>query len=449
MLNLARMHLEKALELTVPDADNPRLLYRLGKVWQLTGVEPQRVIDCLTQSIDRGADDPGEGYALLTRLYLQLSPPNVQAALEANQKYLALSTEGDNRIAAARLLRAELLLRSDDREEARSVLARIGPKAPQEVYAKARWLRALTCQQEQLWQEAAVLWEEILKDRPRDAAEPGRCLYYLGVCYRWLDRTKDAERVWEKALRYDFETAQAAALGLADLRLKSSNPAAALECFERFLKDVTSAERFHNTLVNLKEARALFEAGWQQYFQAADYERAQTLARLYGKIAQPQVSQRLVGQTADAWAHSCLRRSQESGCPNPEHWREQALLHWREAGIAYETGANATSDTSQRLKSLWQSATCYLEGESYAQAVTAFKRDPGLETSPERLGEGWYKISEVYRALNDKEAARAALRKCTEFPGSLAFAPATNWPSRTSSVETSTRRRPPSSKIWT
>ena len=108
---------------------------------------------------------------MLTEANLRLPVPDVEAALAANEKFLALPMDQEKVLAPARLVRAELLLRLQRRDEARVVLANINPTAPPAVYARARGMRATLCQQDELWSEAQKLWEEILQESPY--AAPG------------------------------------------------------------------------------------------------------------------------------------------------------------------------------------------------------------------------------------------------------------------------------------
>src|SRR5262249_40042167 len=171
--NSARAHLEEAQVLGIAETDATRLTYLLAKAWVHTNGEWTQIIDALERSIEAGADEPAEGYALLADAYLRLPERNVEAALKANEKELAVHYIGEELLAPARLLRGELLLELRRTEEARKVLANIGIQAPPGVLAKARYLRAISFQQEEHWNEAEALWKETLEDHavpPRDPA---------------------------------------------------------------------------------------------------------------------------------------------------------------------------------------------------------------------------------------------------------------------------------------
>jgi tetratricopeptide (TPR) repeat protein len=417
----ARHHLEQAAILHVTAEDQPRLLFRLGKALFHCGADAQVIIDYLSPSISEGADDPAEGYEMLTQAYLRLPQPNTRAALEANQKQLALSTANDESLAPARLLRGELLLGLCEAEEARQVLSRIHHDAPATIYARARYLLAESFQHDQLWPDATRIWEEILKDSAHLSGEPGRVLYYLGVCYAQLDRIKEAAATWDKALRYDPESGQAAALALADIRLTSDNPAEALEYFERAVRGLKSPETYHNSLLSLADARAIFEKAGRFYLKAGQYECAERLARSYAAICLPGGDQELLAHAAEQWAERSINQSQEPGRADSERLRQGAAAHRRQAAVAYQNIARLQADKSEQARWLRLSVERYLQAEAYHEATEGLQTLLRVETEPEQIGNAWFLLAEADRALKREPAARSAYLKCLEFPNRSAF----------------------------
>jgi tetratricopeptide (TPR) repeat protein len=416
----AREHLEAAAAENVPDTDQPRLRYRLARVWFLSGVDPQRIIDIMSQVPESTFEDANEAYGMLTQLYLNLPQPNVQAALDTNAKQLNLRTDNDDILEPVRCQRGELLLRLNRKDEARAILARIRRDAPGGLYARARLMRAHSCQQDGLWKEAVPLWEEILKEAKDPSPDAGHVLYYLGVCYRRLKRTRDAARVWEEALKEDAPSAQAAALGLAELKLLGPSPGSALEYFERCLQDVKAPSDFHNPLIDLAEVRRQIENGSRSYAQAGDFERAVRLAQLTGRIA-PGSNRESVAEFTEAWAQECLNRASHATGSCATRRLDEARAHFRDAGAAYEALANASAAGADQVKRLWASARCYYQGQHFAQAAGLLQRYLKSETSPQGLAQAWYFLAEIYRAVPDEKTARTAYLKCIEYPGALAF----------------------------
>jgi tetratricopeptide (TPR) repeat protein len=420
----ARFHLLQADALGVPEADRPRLAYRLGKVSAHTGADPQRVIDYLAPSIEDGADDPAEGYGMLAQAYLRLPHPNLEAALDANQKQLDQPTLNDDILAPARLLRGELLLRLQQPAEAHKVLKRIHPNGPADVYCRSRRLLAASCQQYEQWDEAAHFWQEVLERCQEPADQKARICYDLGLCYDHLGRQADADQAWkEAALARAGSVSRAAAFRLARLRLHSADPAMALEAFTLGLRDVAGPHDFGaNELLGLDEARRLCEKGCQTLTKAGAFEPAQKLAELYQKVALPGAAQTLLGNATDSWARALQEQARQAATPEASGQSEAAArTRFAQAGAAYEATAAACADPSKQPDWLWRSAECYRQGQDHVHTVSVLERFLQLSAPPERLGEGWYRRAEAHQALHEELAAQAAYRHCIEYPGPFAF----------------------------
>jgi tetratricopeptide (TPR) repeat protein len=448
VLQQARSHLEQAAQRgdvhqsTLSEADTSRLRYRLGKVLFQTGADPQRVIEYLATAVEQGADRRAEGYAILCNAYLKLPVPNVTAALQANQQQLALATEEDEAVlASARLLRGELLLRVQQMDEARKVLARIGPPAPPEIVARALQLRAESLQREKLWQEAAERWQELLSkegsgvtgrgsaheqgtDAPR-SQHPSPltpvAAYQLGVCYRELHRFVEALKEWEKVLPAAGEVRQAAALRMGEVRLLEHNAAGGLKSYEEALQAVGSSNGYHNSLLELTEARRLIEEGYRLCLSTADYDHAHALAVLLGKLSPPGGNQERLGQVAEAWAQDCRQRARQAQGPDAGRLDNEAAEHFREAGTAYAALADTLRGRAEEADWLRRSADQYMLAYEPARALAVLERYLKMERAPARLGDGWFQVGEARRALREAGPARIAFRKCIEYPGPAAF----------------------------
>src|SRR5262249_35400510 len=147
-----------------PPADQPRLLYRLGKVWLQSDRDLPRAIAYLERALLQGPDDAAEGFSLLAQAYLRLPAPNLEGALPANLKLLALPTLDEDVLGPARLQCGDLFLRLHRPAEARKILENIGAGAPRDVRYQGRTLQARACQDLRLWDEAVRVWQEVLKD---------------------------------------------------------------------------------------------------------------------------------------------------------------------------------------------------------------------------------------------------------------------------------------------
>jgi tetratricopeptide (TPR) repeat protein len=419
--DLARSHLEEAERLGVPEEYELKLAYRLGKTCFKLQADPQRTVDYLARSVREAADDLFEGYALLAQAYLRLPQPDLGGALEAIQRQLAQPQIEESLLAQPRLLCAELYRRLSKSEEARKVLSRIGPDAPPELLFRARLLRARILQEEGLWAEAAQLWE-VVKDDPRAAnSGPGHILYSLGLCYRKLDRPALAQQAWEAARQYEGEEGQAAAFGLADMRLRGSNTAAALEAFDAALRHLSTPADYHNSLVTLSAARKLIEDGCRWLQQSKDYKASLQLAQLYERLALSGVAAELTGQAAEAWGRALIAQAKQDNPETARQEEEEAREQFRLAGAAFEAVA-AAHGPSEKPDWLWRSAKNYLDGQEPARALpvlAVYVTLPGIPL--ERLGEAYYVRGEAFRSSRNLVAAQADFRHCEKFPGPFAF----------------------------
>jgi len=402
----ARFHLEEAAKATVPEADRARFSYELGKARFHTGAPPQEVIDCLSGTVDSVAEDRAEGYRLLAESYLRIS--NFQAALDANKKQLDLPQIDEKLLAPARLLRGKLFLQLHQPGEARKVLSRIAPTTPA-IYAEARFLRAQSCQVDNLYEEAARLWEEMLKDPNRTQPyQLDQVHYSLGECYFRMDRLGDAVANWEKCVREGSEGAQAATLRLAGIKLSKMDLPGAEADFTHALESLKSPADYHNSLLDLKDAQRLIEQACKSYRVQGDYERSLKMADLYKKLAPPEASQGLIGEAADEWAkHLDLDHKNKAN----------AQKVYREAAAAYEKAAGLARAPTDQAKWLWLSADRFRKAQDSDQSVAMLRAFLRAEALPERRGEGWLALGTIYQESHQDEDARGALFKCIECPG--------------------------------
>jgi tetratricopeptide (TPR) repeat protein len=422
----ARQYLEEAEHLGVPEEEQGRLLYRLGKIAYILKEDPKKIVERLAAGVEQ-ADDPAEGWGLLAQAYLNLTPPNFQEALKANER-LRQSPQVDERfLAPAKLQAGELLLRNGLPREARKVLEKISDDAPADVLLQARLLRARTYQDESppKWKEAAELWRAILEDRRTTPPEPGKVLYNLGVCYRGLDEPDEAVRVWEECLRRGHgDESPAAALALADLRLAYADkgPERALELLGRGVERIQKPEEWKNSLVDLAHAREVFERTAQSLREGGRFDLAVQLTTVYPRLAAPGRAVALRAELCTDWAKTHLELAQAAADPLVRQKEEsQARDLLRQAGTAHAEAADRCVGPKEPGLHLWQAADCYLQGEDHARAVPILERF--LQTYPrsEHQGEGWYLLAQCYRHLNHEEDARKAYLKCVEFPTPFAY----------------------------
>jgi tetratricopeptide (TPR) repeat protein len=405
----ARSELEQAYNLGVSEHDRAKLLYRLGEVAFKTHAPLRIVIDCLAASVAGAADNPIEGYTMLTDAYLQQPVPDLEGALSANERLLALPRSDDVGLGEARLLRGELLLKLNRPEEARKVLARIPAGGSPELSKRTARLKAEVAEAAGAWAESAQAWEAIVKAEPDASPERLALVYRLGRSYQHLGRLADTERALRKALAADPETAQAAAIVLADALVLTPRANLALELFEQSVRQLAPPAEYRNHKVPVAEARQAFERGVTEYRKQGDYSRAARLVQVYRKLAEPGRADQLGGEIAEAWAHAGAGAETSS----------EVIQHFRDAGELFKSAA--AFDSAHEAKWLSQSAECFQAAHEDGRALEILRRLLELETLPEQRGRDWFLVGQACQALHDDGAARTAYLKCIEYAGNWAF----------------------------
>jgi tetratricopeptide (TPR) repeat protein len=414
----ARASLEEAERLEVPESDQTALQFRLAKVGFYTGDNLTTVIRRLESTVAQ-CESPAQGYNLLTQAYLKLPRPNLAKAMEANQKLRAVPDAGEADLAAAKLLGGELLLRQGRTEEARKALEKIGPQAPPALLAKARLLRARSLQQDRKFDEAVGVYQKTLADTRAPIADMGRVYFDLGLCFRNMEKPRDATRSWEKCVEIGSEEeASAARLELAEL-LQSVPPieqaventsAKMVVLLSKAVAKVASPDQWTNALVDLAQARVIFENAGQSLMRAGGYDLAPALTEAYGKIAQAGRVAVLQGEFAAAGAHAYLQKAKEAIDPPSRQIEEgKARQYFMNAGTAYGRAADQTGvSKEEKARRLWLSASNYLACEEYARAIAKMESLLKLEKDPKRLGEACYRLGEAYRQIGNKASAKTA-----------------------------------------
>lgn len=414
---LARDHLERANEQGVAEADKPKLTYRLGKVWQLTGADPPQTVAALLKAAEV-ADDPAEGYGLLAQAHLRQQPPDTAAAVDATRKQLAKAMPSSNprQLAEARFRLGELLLslkidKDKETKEARLYLGKIEADAPAEQFYAARRLMAQSLEETQEWSAAARNWEQARKDPALKPSDKGTILLSLGRCYTKEPNPPKAAVVYEEAQTLPGDEGQAAALRLAEIKLEK-DPKAAADAIATALRGVASPEDYKNPLVPLDEARALLERATQACRAIGDTGAVQTLSVAYSKLALPGRDDEQAAQTADAAALAAWDKAKAS----PEQaasLEEEARNQFKQAGLAYERAAGRVAPGAEKAKWLWSSADRFLKAQQLAKArdvLGALTQMEGV-IGEESLAEAWFKVAETHKLLGQNEAARAAFKR--------------------------------------
>lgn len=419
----AIQHLERADAIGVAASDRPRLWFLLGKALYQNQADPQRIIQYLTRAAAAGLEHAGEANDLLVQVYLNLPTPDIDAALEVNQKVLA-SSRSEEVLTPARLLRGQLLVRKGNYADALKVLERIPATAPREVRLQANLLLVRCCEEEQLWNRAIPLWTALLETPAVVPGGKAHIWYHLGICQRHAEppRLADAIKSWEQAWQEGGEEGQAARLRLAELRLHESpgQLEQAVRDLSQALEKVQKPEDFQNSIVEVGRVRQMVSDGLRLARESLAFDHGQALAELSRKLHPAAVAEEHLAENAAAWARHLEDQGRRAKGQEAEQLKKQAREQWSRAGRAAGQAAQfAPSD--QQADCLWRSVEYYRRAEDHNAVITVLQRFVQLPLPAPRLAEGWFALAEARWALGRKEEARQAYYKCLEYP-STSFA---------------------------
>lgn len=419
----ARERLEQAEKLGVPDADREELAYALARATWQTGAKPERIVELLAHAMPGAVDERADALDMLTQSYLKLPTPDVEAALAANEKLLGLPIDGGKRLPAARLRRAELLMRLDHREDARVTLATITPQAPPDIYARARRLRAELCARDNLWADARRLWQEILQDNPGDPAERARSLFNLGLCCARTGAAAEALAAWQEAARSEDETGQGASLLLAGLAVRQNDLPLACTSLQRAFRGIAEPGAYHNSLVPLDEARHICEDACQALRDHGDLERRRELALTYASVAPPGRAQELLADTLETMAEECQQKAGATADkPEAQQLDKAAQSDFAQAGAACAAAADLLKGRPAEIELRWRAAQDLIHAEDLPRAIAALIQFLTLHLPDERSAEAWYMLGTVYQASGNETEATRAYHHCIETRNSAPYA---------------------------
>ncbi|HEV8060568.1 MAG TPA: hypothetical protein VGP68_11870 [Gemmataceae bacterium] len=397
----ALRYFEQAQQSEVPDADRAQLVFRSARARYHADPSPEslkKIIADMNACVDKLPDERWEAFGILTQAYLKSIPPDLKAALLVNERQLQLPLEDERLLDPVRLLRGELLLKTGEREEARRTLERIGRNAMAPLLQKARYLRAQSFQEDQLWKEAAPLWEEIIADSRLPVTDLSQVLYCLGVCYQNLKETAKAESIWEKERTQGGEEALAAELYLAELHVQAGRFGDALTIYEKVLGDLEKVEDYRAKLVPATRIAATLEIACQEAERAGALDNACRLAKVYSRIARHESGVLMVARMAEAKANL-------SGDPKD----------FKEAGLAYEGAALALGTGPHEQRLLWSAAKNLISAKEYKYAADVIEHFIALQPPADGLSEAYFRLGEVAQA--QETAAKGQTDQAIPNPG--------------------------------
>jgi tetratricopeptide (TPR) repeat protein len=407
----ARQEFDQALGSGVPEADQAKLNYRLGKVMLLLGGDATKIVALLEKSAE--ADNAAEGYGMLAMAYTRLATPDLGKALKASREQLdrALRTSDVRLQTSARFQLGKLYLQLKMDKDARQMLARVGQEVPEEFY-EARRLLGESYEQTGEWDNAARNWAQAREDAKLAGGEKAKVLYHLGRCYAQGQR-KEAAGVFEEVVALGGPEGQAAGIRLAEQRA-DADTSTALTALSAALQGVHTAEDYRNPLLAVDDVRQVIEKIVSTAREKGDWPLARKAIDVYSSVAAPGKDDELAGQVLDVQGQALAADAKLDSAK-----QEQAMEAFRNAAAAFERAAAKTPAGPDQISRLWTSAQLFLKAGMTPRAIELLGRVTQQEgtVKPEQMGEAWLLIGNAHDTSQHLEEARAAYQKCMAYPG--------------------------------
>lgn len=412
----AKTAFEKAETAGVPEPDQARLSYRLGKVLHRLNQDPAGALDRLVRGGEEVSDDPAEHWRIVAEAQLRVPAPDYRAALDATQKQLALATPATDlkTVHQARLRLAKMHLQLNEPIDARKALQRIGKDAPAEVFFPAQSLLAQCFQAEGDFSQAARCWEQAKVDPRVTKDDLGRVYFELGTCYAKTNRVPDAMVQWELAgQRGGGDGARAAALRSAEQLLKGTDPAKAVPLLEEAFRGLAKPDEFKNELITADDARAVLDQAVAAL--KADPSASQRVSELSGRLTSPGRTKQVQFDAVEAQAVKALEAAKATTGPAAELAMEEARKLLRQAATAAADAATPDRPAKEQVEWLRKAADLLEKTgdpadtkrrvELLDRVVLVSKDDPPSY-------EVWFLKAEGHKQMGQRDAALESYRVC-------------------------------------
>lgn len=414
-------HFEKAELAGVPEPDQARLAYRLGKTLHLLKAEPRVALDRLQRGDD--PDNPAERWDLLAEAYLRVTPPALDQARDATQRALAIDTRTpDAKLTArSRMRLADVSLRLGQTDDAIKALERFDRETtPPDLYLQARILLARCQQAKGDFKSAVRAWEEIKNHGQFKSAERGTMFYELGLCHLKSEQPGEALQAWREAQVVGGEAGQAAAFRAAIFQI--ADPAKrkdALDSLQHLFDGIARPEDYRNSLISAKEAMDLLAATSRRVLGEGDFAAANRIAEVYGKVAPGGRGRELPATMAAAWGKAWLAEAERAQGPPADQARNEARLQFRRAATLYTEAATTDRPAGEQVDCLTQAVDFYFKAQDKLDVecgLNLLDRIEKLDPARAADGETAFRKALALHVLGQKEKASEEYRRIAAIP---------------------------------
>lgn len=416
---LARQHFDLIDDKQTRDPnDAPKLAFRKAKVRAAVGLPndpPAADLALLITVLNAPpqGEEGGETKRLVADLALRQNPQDLAGAKVALGEYLrsAGAATPAPSLARARLKLAVIFLITKEYEQARKWLAQINADAPVDVFApaKAELARVLMAEGDYVGAEKEL---EALRAAPGlPTAYRTGSAYDFGVCKLRLREPDAAVKLFEEAVKGTGHEAEAAAVQLAELHLRSPDAnrhKAAVPLLAGAVQNTKGAADFRNEFVQVTEVQAAFELAVTTLLADGAFEPALSAVETYAAVSAAGRERERRADVLAAWG-AALKKS-----PTPA----EAGPKLKAAADEYAALAGFQPKTDGKLELLRRSAVLYREANDPAAAVLRLKEAVKLPDVPATLtGPVWLELADAMLAAKQTDEVLRVFNEVMAAPG--------------------------------
>ncbi len=243
-----------------------------------------------------------------------------------------------------------------------------------------------------------------------------QCRYLTGICQLRLGDMRAAEEAFARTRRLHFSTpeALAAALSEAEIQQSQGRHDVALTTYLDALAEVGDPQTYRNPWVTLAALSDRLLAAQKAFRESKRFKEAIELSHQAQETLPIDEMLQAEAAARQAWGESLSDRAKSERFSVAEITSAEARTHFRAAGDLYRELAERRFATRHYPQDLWQSGTCYLQGQNYDLAIETLRRY--LENSPRSdRPQGLVALGEAHLSTGKLDAAQNVLNQCIEF----------------------------------
>jgi tetratricopeptide (TPR) repeat protein len=429
---VAARYLEDARDRGFPAGREAEGLYLLGKSLSLSG-RASAARSALQAALKANPDRASEIHRLSAAAHLGNVVPDLEKALAENRLYLA-----DRNLSAAEhdegvLQQGKILFGLGRLEECAAGLDKISPES--NVRAEATVLRGqVLCQEarrltarrtataddqrkarEKL--QAAIETFRLAQSRDNASNQATRqAMYLTGVCLVELGDHRAAQEQFGRTSKLFADSPEALASDFqeAELAKTAGRSAEALAAYRRVLRAIPDPENFRNPWLTLGQLRSRLLAVQRQYLDAGEFEPALGIARALYPVFPRAQAMEMTATAHRRWGEALLEKAEKAPPGKADALRHLGRTQFRQAGGAYGRVALLQIATRQYPELVWTSASAYLQGQDYRNAVRMLQKYVENETRG-RHAQALTALGEARMALGQPDKALEAFQLCIDF----------------------------------